>query len=463
MNEKIYAFVNDVFHTHRLAGIAIGVVNNSQPVFQGGFGVRSLQSGEPVTSRSLFHLASVSKLFVATAIMQLVERGMLTLYDSPMQHLPYLRITNPYQGYPTLKNLLSHTSGFTDETDYHWDQPEHDEQALERYVRSLDIDFLYPPGQRFFYSNIAYEVLGDVIAKVSHQPFEQFIKMNILDPLGMSSSTHFFDHVPPELAVAPHVALLTLEESKIYPYHRAHAPSSTLHSNVEEMNRWALAMLHQKSPPLAASSYTTIWQPRMTVANPDRLKKSVGLGWFLDERHDLKLLFHSGQDVGFSTYFLLAPEKSIGITVLCNTSPAPVEKIAWGILDILLDSEPNPIKPPIMVPLGAMYQEKGLDAMRMQYRKIKTAFPDDFDYDVNRIFDVVSCLLDSNLNSDALALITFGLELCQENAGGYELLARAHFQMGNVQEALIYAQRSLEIEPDNAFLRQQINALLREG
>ncbi|MFZ5818991.1 MAG: serine hydrolase domain-containing protein, partial [Chloroflexota bacterium] len=118
MKEAIGAFVNQVIQSHRLAGVAVGVVRDAQPYFAAGFGVRSLESGEPVTENSLFHLASISKLFVATAVMQLAEQGKLALTDPPEKHLPYLKVKNPFGAELTIGHLLSHTSGFPDATDY---------------------------------------------------------------------------------------------------------------------------------------------------------------------------------------------------------------------------------------------------------------------------------------------------------------------------------------------------------
>jgi CubicO group peptidase (beta-lactamase class C family) len=139
----------------------------------------------------------------------------------------------------TVQQMLSHVSGMPDEEMYYWDQSEYDEGVLERYVRSLGYaSLLFAPGESFAYSNIAYEVLGDLIAKLSGQSFEAYMRMHLLHPLGMSTSTFFKHEVPPELAMTPHVSVPQIMLSPVYPYHRAHAPSSTLHSSALEMCHW---------------------------------------------------------------------------------------------------------------------------------------------------------------------------------------------------------------------------------
>lgn len=467
MKTKISNFVNEVIQSHHLVGVAVGVVRESHPYLEAGFGVRSLESRDAVTPDSLFHLASISKLFVATAVMQLVEQGKIALEDPLEKHLPYLKIKNPFGRHLTIQHMLSHTSGFPDISDYHWDAPEEDDEALERYVRSLDGELLFNPGERFFYSNMAYEVLGYLVAKISKKPFEEYVKANILVRLDMSSSTHFRKNVPPDLAVVPHVIDLTTHVSDIYPYNRAHAPSSTLHSNVREMNRWATANINRgilsAITILHPSTYDEMWKPHSAVGKPDRPGKSAGLGWFIDRRQGYKIVYHSGHDVGFSTFFLLVPERSIGITVLCNTAPAPAEEIAFGILDILLGVEPDPLKPSVMLQLGEVYAEKGLVAMQAHLEGLIDKHSHEFDFGIGGFLGVSSALLDGNQNVQAIEILTFALQLFPNSAAGHELLARAFFQAGNFEEALLCAQRSLMIEPGNAFLRQQIKPLLGEG
>jgi CubicO group peptidase (beta-lactamase class C family) len=458
MKEAISAFVNQVIQSHRLAGISVGVVRDAQPYFAAGFGVRSLESGEPVTENSLFHLASISKLFTATAVMQLAEQGKLALTDPPEKYLPYLKIKNPFGAELTIQHLLSHTSGFPDVTDYHWDAPEEDDEALERYVRSLEVELMFAPGEGFAYSNIAYEVLGDLVAKVSRMSFENYVKANVLDPLEMKSSSHFRKNVPPALSVTPHVSDLMIRVSEIYPYHRAHAPSSTLHSSAVELNLWAVANLSSEANILLPATLADMWSPRAAVGKPDRPDKRAGLGWFIDTHRGLRTVYHSGQDVGFCTYFILIPEQRIGVTVLCNASPVPVEEIAFGILDILLGYSPHVIKPPVMTQLGTAYLENRLDGMRVHYAELKSKSAQEYDFDMGGFLKVSSALLDEGQNAQAIDILNFALELFPDHAQGYELLARAYFQSRDMKRAVRAAQRSLEIEPNNPFLRGQMKS-----
>src|SRR5256884_1309099 len=174
----------------RLPGFAIGVVKNGKLIYAKGFGVARLGGNTPITSKSLFHMASVTKTFVATSVMQLVEKGKIDP-DAPLiRYLPYFRLDDERYRNVTIRQLLSHTSGIPDTVTYNWDRPEYDAGALERFVRSIaDQKLVLAPGEKFAYSKTGYEILGDVIAKVSGASFEDYVQHNIFTPLGMKAST----------------------------------------------------------------------------------------------------------------------------------------------------------------------------------------------------------------------------------------------------------------------------------
>ena len=218
-----------------------------------------------------------------------------------------------------IRQMLSHTSGIPDTVNYNWDKPEYDAGALERFVRSIaDQKLVMTPGEKFAYSNTAYEVLGDVIAKVSVESFEDYVQHHILKPLGMKDSTLLVREANPQLLTTPHV-----EErgqpvvSKIFPYNRAHAPSSTLYSSIEDMSRWAIANLNRGELDgqriLKRETAESMWRP---VA--DALGMKEGISWFTTENHGHRLVLHSGGDVGFESLLVLAPDDALAVVAMSN-------------------------------------------------------------------------------------------------------------------------------------------------
>ena len=142
-------------------GMAVGIVDQGKLRCAQGFGVVRNDSEQPVTAHTNFHMASVSKPFVAAAIVNQISEGRVSL-DAPVtRYIPTFRLADPRYRKITIRHLLNHTSGLSDVDDYGWDKPEQDEQALARYVAGLKTMRLRRnPGSRFYYSNIGFEMLG---------------------------------------------------------------------------------------------------------------------------------------------------------------------------------------------------------------------------------------------------------------------------------------------------------------
>ena len=170
LTEKIEPLIEQTMKSYDVPGLALAVAKDGKIVYAKGFGVKDLRSREPITPDSLFHMASVSKTFVATAIVQLLEQGKIQLDDPVRTYLPYFQLKDPRFKQITIRHLLTHTAGLpyleNENRNFDWDRPEYDSGALERYVRRLhEVKMIAAPGEQFSYSDMGFEILGDVIAK----------------------------------------------------------------------------------------------------------------------------------------------------------------------------------------------------------------------------------------------------------------------------------------------------------
>ena len=334
-------YCEEILSDYDLPGLSVGIVKDNEIIFARGFGYLDINTREPVTIYSLFHVASISKPFVATAIMQLVEQRKMNLDSTVISYIPYFRLAGGQYDQITIKQMLNHISGMPDVQDYEWEKPVYDAGALERYVKSISNEkMIASPGEKFAYSNMAFECLGDVIAKVSGTSFADYVKINILDPAGMKESTFLKPEYLPENWAAPHIRLNGLHAWEGYPYNRMHGPSSTLHSNAVEMCHWAIINMKKgtrdENTILDSISYEKLWKPWFEIGG----QSSIGLSWFLGKYKGETTVRHGGGDTGFNTNLVLLPERSMAVIVLCNLSPAPVEMITNTALDILLENEP---------------------------------------------------------------------------------------------------------------------------
>ena len=346
---ELQPLIEDFMRQEQVPGLAIGVIQGGQLVYAHGFGVKNLaHDHDPVTPRSLFHMASITKTFVATSIMQLVEAGKINLDAPVVQYLPYFRLADDRYPTITVRQMVTHTSGMPDVEDYEWDKPQYDDGALERYVRSVSNQkLIFAPGTDFRYSNMAFEVLGDLISKVSGESFDDYVQQQILTPLKMKDSTLLIKKTSPGLMTWGHERDLSghVFPSKVYPYNRMHSPSSNLHSNVEDMARWALANLNHGELDgrriLKEQTYDIMWKPAHKLSDG----RAVGISWFLGEYRGQATVSHGGGDTGYATFLMLLPEKKMAVVLManCDWLGDARAQIAQAALDVALGLKPEPI------------------------------------------------------------------------------------------------------------------------
>ena len=442
-----------VIESFGLAGVAVGVVKDGALVYAHGFGVRSLATGEPVTPRSLFHLASVSKPFVATAVVQLVEQGRVALDAPVVTYLPYFRLHDPRYAAITVRHLLTHTGGMPDAEDYRWYAPEDDDAALERYVRSLaDVELIAAPGERYRYSNAAFEVLGDVIAKASGQTFEGYVKAHILDPLGMCDSTFLRRAVAPGLATTPHLGLPLTVLAGAYPYHRAHAPSSTLHSSIEELGRWAIANLRRGSVGgrqlVSPAGHDLLWHPAVRIGKGGR-QEAVGLSWFCGTYRGRRVISHGGSDPGFGADLVFLPDEDAAVIVLVNANTASFAGLTDPALDLLLGDTPAVPQPPITLPVAAALAAEGPAAAVALYRRLRATEPDRFDARPARFLEATWGAIEVHRAEAVLPLVQLWVALQPDCSEAHWMLGWARMVRGERDLAAAHLRHALALDPDN--------------
>ena len=423
IENRLHQMLTEFVENGPFTGLAVGIVKNNQVMFTGEYGKANISTGEPVVSSTLFHQASVSKTFVVTAVMQLVERGLVELSSPVTRYIPYFRLDDERYRQVTIRQLLNHTSGMPDEEDYAWDRPEYDEHSLKRYVKSLGHHKLNSePGVHFAYSNIAYEILGDLIAKVSGLSFEQYMTEHILAPAGMESSSFLKQEIEASLA-APHV-LKNSEGyggyvSDVFPYHRAHAPSSTLYTHAQDMCRYMLMHLNQGTAQdgcnaLQPGSYDLMWKPSMATGWGQE-HAHIGLGWFMGEYKGNRILSHSGWDTGFLSELILLPDEHLGISVMTNCDHIWLGSVTYPILDLLLGAESNRMKQSMAHFVAEITITSGAEQALEEYHRIKELEQDHYyfaDFEFLRITDALTW---NGYREDALRIITCAATIFPEN------------------------------------------------
>ncbi|PHQ55177.1 MAG: hypothetical protein COC16_05695, partial [Lutibacter sp.] len=161
---------------YNIPGLSIGLVRNDSIIYNKGYGVRSIKTGNLVTENTIFHTASISKLFTSVATIKLIEQNKMTIDDKLVDILPELKHDDKRVNYITIKNLLNHTSGLPDIRNYHWDNNNQSDNTLTNYIRGLSLTIEFEPGSEYQYSNLAYNILGYIIEKKTGSTFDEYLK-----------------------------------------------------------------------------------------------------------------------------------------------------------------------------------------------------------------------------------------------------------------------------------------------
>jgi len=312
---------------HEVPGLAVGILEDSGPVYAKGFGVRSLETDAPVDADTLFPVASISKTFTATAIMQLVEQQVVDLEARLSTYLPQFGRSGI-----SILDLLTHTAGLPDA---YAPKGRSGQEAVASYVAKVADDGTdFVPGTGWAYADAHFNILGAVVQSLTEQPFPDYAKEKLLAPLGMTRSS-FRLVADAENVALPHTGWLRLRPGGGRSWDIAFAPSEGLHSSVREMLMWAKANLDNDSRLLLPDTYANMHQPRMDTAW-DGVRMS--LGWQIEGPPAAPVLRHAGGMDGVSALLTLYPDSGRAIVILSNAEETPRFEIRRAV-NAILDGE----------------------------------------------------------------------------------------------------------------------------
>lgn len=447
--------IEEIMSRWDIPGMGIGIVQDGEIVYARGYGVQSLATGVPVNVNSIFGVASISKCFVASAIMQLVEQGKIQLDLPIVEYLPDFQMNDERYQQITIRQMLSHTSGMPDMDEAEYDQlvyhSEYDEGALERYVHALaSYKMIAAPGERFAYSNIAYNILSYLIARISGKSFEEYMKEHILLPAGMSDSTFFFPEIPRDRLAVPHLRTPTMIVNPVYPYHRADAAASFLHSTVTDMCHWAITCLESGifdgQRILSQASYDLMWSPVVERENPP-LYEHHGLGWVLGHFDGIKTVSHGGGGFGWTDFLVMLPEKKCGAIILCNEESSARNRTIRAVLHCMLGKETIVNTVSWMVPISRAFAEGGLPVAYTRYDEIKDLA--EYFFEENELINLAVQLCSVKKLDMAIDVLEFNIHVFPEHLDSFISLAKLYKRKGNRTRAESAIQKVLALDPGN--------------
>lgn len=313
---------------NHIAGAAVAVVKDGMLFFAKGYGYADVEKGIPADpAQTLFATGSVGKVFTWTAVMQLAEQGKLDL-DADINTYLDFRIPDTYPQPVTLKHLMTHTSGFENRlldsvtADVKEIIPAREWLVAHMHAR------VRPPGAAAGYSNFNAMLAGYIVARVSGQPYDQYIQEHIFDPLGMAHSTAR-SQIPPHLSAQ--VALgYTFADGLFQPFpaytpQPALEPSGAHRVTVTDMARFMIAHLQHGFYGDAATEIrileeSTARQMHSTLYTPHPRLTGTAYGLFDFTDNGQRTLGHSGELPPMHSLLLLLPDQNLGVFVAYNSA-----------------------------------------------------------------------------------------------------------------------------------------------
>lgn len=313
----------------RIAGAAVAVSRHGELLFQKGFGVRDLETKEPVTPDTVFGIASVTKSFTAMAVMQLAEEGKLSIEDPVNAYLPEFSLASLEDTSSVcIHHLLSHTTGLA---------PIRRREELCRlsdhleYLAGEPHELLGRSGEYFSYCNDTFLLLGLIVERVTGRLFRRHVTSRLLDPLEMNRSTFSLE----EVKRLSDVSVPYVKDSDGNGLKRADWPllgnyevGGGIRSNVRDLLKYGQLYINggycQGENIVSEASLRRMWHPVHKIGRNTyygyALKSTLG-------REGMTLVEHGGSQPGVSSHFGFVPEEGIVAVVLTNVADVPVRDL----------------------------------------------------------------------------------------------------------------------------------------
>ena len=421
------------------------VAENGKVIYKGGFGLANMEWNIPNTPDTKFRLGSITKQFTATLTMQLVEQGKIKLDAKISDYLPDYR--KDIGEKVTIHQLLTHTSGIPSYTG----QPGFVENVSRNPYKVDDFvkkyasgDLEFEPGSKYSYNNSGYFLLGAIIEHVTGKPYEQVLKENIFDPLGMKNTGYdHHDTIIPKRATGYSKTPDGYTNAGYLDMSIPYAAGS-IYSTVEDLYLWDQALYTDKL--VSAQSKALMYKPFL---------QDYAYGWvvqnasFKQDGKDVPVIRHGGGINGFTTTIVRFPQEKNLIVLLDNTGTGYLDRLSDSIAKILYNQPYEQPKISIVPVLAKTIAEKGIAAGVAQYRDLKAKESATYDFSEAELNQLGYGLLRTGKPREAIEIFKLNVEAYPQGFNTYDSLGDAYVAINERELAKQNYKKSLELNPNN--------------
>lgn len=437
--------VLELAHKYRQFNGSALVATNGKVIYKGGFGMANMEWNIPNTPDTRFRLGSITKQFTAMLTLQLVEQGKLKLDGKVADYLPDYR--KDIGSKVTIHHLLTHTSGIPSYTSQpgFFENVSRNPYKVDEFVKkyaSGDLDF--EPGSKFTYNNSGYFLLGAIVERVTGKSYEQVLKENIFDPLGMKNTGYdHHDTIIPKRATGYRKTPTGYANA---PYLDMSIPyaAGSLYSTVEDLHLWDQALYTDKL--ISAQSKALMYKPFL---------QDYAYGWavrnasFKQNDQPVQVIEHGGGINGFTTLIRRFPNEKHVIVLLDNTGTGSLGQLTETIAKILYNLPYDPPKISIVPVLSETISAKGIQAGIAQYRELKAKQAATYDFAEGELNQLGYQLLRSGKAKESIEIFKLNVEAYPQAFNTYDSLAEAYEAVNERDLAIQNYKKSLELNPQH--------------
>lgn len=330
--DSVGDYVRGEMLKQHIPGLSLLVSKGGEIVRAEGFGLANVELQVPVKPETVFQSGSMGKQFTATAVMMLVEEGKVALDDPLTKYFPDAPAAWKEV---TVRELLSHTAGFTDYPEKFDFRKDWTEDELIKVVEGIPL--AYPPGTKWEYSNLGYLTLGILIHRVTGEFYGDFLQQRIFQPLGMQTTRIISEaDIVPNRAAGYRLVKGELKNQEwVAPMVNTTADGS-LYFSVLDLAKWDAALYGEKL--LRRSSLDLMWTPvKLKDGSPN--KDGYGFGWFIENRRGHRVISHDGAWQGFQTTIARYVDDRLTVVVLTNLAEGKPWEIVQHVADMYLSGK----------------------------------------------------------------------------------------------------------------------------
>lgn len=428
--DSLIAAVRD---SYGVPGLAAAIVQGDS-VYTAAVGIRN-EEGSPLLVTTPIHAGTLSEPMLAYATLLLERSGKIDLEDKVVTHLPYFKMQGESYKLISIRHLLTHSSGIENYTLF-YDSPSFNPNAPETTTRSIGTQRprWQLPEIQVLRSAYNYDILSDLINKVTGQPFEAYVRETVFKRLGMADSYFHRREGAAEPFYTTDYLDYSYRRQPVYPYNREHGGSRGLHISAKDLGHWLFNVLHGDNPIFFSKELNTSGHT------------AVGFGWeIVTDTAGYEIYTKESAISGFTGQLIAIPSLKIGVGVLANiNSDLDVSRMATVLTSWLRKRETLMLKMPVHIPMAKQIKtSRDVASSLCLFRKLKRDEPEAYDFSATSLLQLAGNLLHREKHTEqAIELLRFCSEEFLRSAQVPLRLAEAYLEKEDLMNCRLQIQKA---------------------